>query len=213
MIEKVRAVLERYLPPGTAERLSAWVVEYRIHLHIRRDRRSKAGDYRGPVPGDPKHRISINYNLNPYAFLITLVHEFAHRTTFEKYGPRVNPHGAEWKAEFQRLMKPFLTTDVFPEDVLAALCHYMANPKASTAGDNRLVRVLHHYDRHEEKGVLLEELPSGSLFKTGGGKVFRKGELQRKRYLCQCLSNKRMYLVPAISEVIPLAEDELTEPH
>ncbi len=207
MIEKVRAVLERYLPPGTAETLSAWVMEYRIHLHIRRDRRSKAGDYRGPVPGDPRHRISINYNLNPYAFLITLVHEFAHRTAFEKYGKRVNPHGAEWKSEFQRLMQPFLNNTVFPPSVLQALSAYMVNPKASTSGDNRLVRELRQYDRHPEKGLLLEELAPGTLFNMGTDKVFRKGELQRKRYLCLCLSNKRMYLVPGIAEVFPQEPD------
>ena len=46
--------------------------------------------------GRPHHRISVNENLNPYAFLITLLHEVAHMTTWEKHRLRMRrcrPHG------------------------------------------------------------------------------------------------------------------------
>jgi len=205
-MDKIRTILDRYLPPGKSELLIDWIVTYRIHLHIKRDRRSKAGDYRAPTPDDPTHRISINYNLNPYAFLITLVHEFAHRTAFEKYGRKASPHGKEWKSEFQRLMVPFLADDTFPEGLHAAVNGYMRNPKASSGGDMALVKALRLYDTDLQEGLFLEELPEGALFNLGDVRVFRKGELQRKRFLCKCISNKKSYLVHAIAQVFPVEE-------
>ena len=59
----------------------------------------------------------VNEDLNRFAFLVVLVHEFAHYATFQKYR-RHEPHGAEWKAEYKRLMRPLLSREVFPADVL-----------------------------------------------------------------------------------------------
>lgn len=205
-MDKILAVLEKYLPGGTARAITDLIVEYRIHLHIKRDRRSKAGDYRAPIPDDPRHRISINYNLNPYAFLITLVHELAHRTAFEKYGRTSSPHGKGWKLEFQRLMQPFLNNGTFPPDLLPAVRNYMSNPMASSGSDMDLVKALRNYDTRSTGMCLLEELPAGSLFTLGDDRIFRKGELQRKRYMCNCVTNRKNYLVHAIAEVFPVED-------
>ncbi len=205
-MDKIRSVLERYVPAGTAGILTDWIIDFRIHLHIKRDRRSKAGDYRAPTPVDPKHRISINYNLNPYAFLITLVHEMAHRTSFEKFGRQIAPHGKEWKFEFHRLMQPFVNGTLLPEDIKTALIKYLKNPAASTGGDKNLAKILHQYDPETPDEVLLENISEGTLFTLGDKRVFRKGLLRRTRYLCYCVTNKRNYLVDGIAQVYPLEE-------
>jgi len=205
-MDRIRSVLERYVPPGTAGALAELIVEYHIHLHIKRNRRTKAGDYRAPSSADPKHRITINYNLNPYAFLITLVHELAHRTAFEKYGRQTAPHGIEWKREFHQLMQAFVVGQVFPEKLRLALIKYLKNPAASTGGDKNLAKILREYDPESPDEMLLDDLPEGALFTLGEKRIFRKGELRRTRYLCPCLTNKRNYLVDGMAQVYPVEE-------
>jgi SprT protein len=202
-MDKIQAVLEKYLPFGTSGIITEWIYDYRIHLHIKRNRRTKTGDYRAPSKDDPRHRISINHNLNPYSFLITLVHEIAHRVVWEKYGRKILPHGNEWKKEFKQLMQSFLTQKVFPEILLITVVQYLENPAASSNADAQLVRVLRQYDP-DSQSLILEDLEQGALFTLGDGRVFRKGELRRKRFCCVCITNKKTYLVNGIAQVFPV---------
>jgi SprT protein len=204
-MDNIRSVLERYLPPGTAELFTDWVYEYRIHLHITRDRRSKCGDYRAPTHDDPRHRISINHNLNPYAFLLTLAHEIAHLAVREKYSPRVKPHGEEWKKEFRRFMYPFLAGNTFPPELRIVVIRHMEKAWASSGTDLSLSRALRKYDREEEKNIVfVEDLEPGTLFRIGDTRVFRKGELLRKRYRCECITNRKIYLVNGNAQVFTI---------
>jgi SprT protein len=204
-MDKINSVLQRYLPAGTAEIFTDWIYRYRIHLHITRSRTTKAGDYRGPTPADPHHRISINHNLNPYGFLITLAHELAHRVVFEKYGHRAKPHGKEWKLEFQKTMMPFLTTKVFPADLLPFVTAHMENVSASNANDMELSRALRKYDTGStSKLIFVEDLKEGALFRIGSKRVFKKGPLMRKRYRCECADSRKIYLVNGNAQVTPL---------
>jgi len=88
------SALQEYLPPNTMEEVLAYLQFYHVHLTVARDRKSILGDYRHRTHAS-NHRISVNGNLNKYAFLITLLHELAHLLTFEKYGNRVASHGKE----------------------------------------------------------------------------------------------------------------------
>lgn len=203
-MDKIQEVLERYLPAGTANIITDWIYDYRVHLHIKRNRRTKSGDYRPPSGEHPKHRISINHNLNPYAFLITMVHELAHRVVWEKYSGKASPHGNEWKNEFKKMMHGFLIAKVFPEELHLAVAIYMENPWASSSGDAELVRVLRKFDKNNSSDVLLEDLEEGRLFSIGDNRVFKKGKLQRKRFYCECISNHRIYLVNGIAQVLPI---------
>jgi hypothetical protein len=72
--------------------------------------------------------------------------------------------------------------------------------KASSCSDIGLSRVLKKYDLHKTDVLHLEEVPTNSLFLLQG-KCFKKGELRRKRYLCEDVQSKRMYLVHALAEV------------
>src|SRR4051812_38681850 len=96
------------------------IIEHRVFLRITRSRLSKYGDYRAPS-GGKGHRISLNYNLNPYMFLVTFVHEMAHLTTFNRFKRKADPHGKEWKSEFKVLLEPFLRSGAFPSPLKEAL--------------------------------------------------------------------------------------------
>lgn len=192
-------ILAKYLPELAVPLMARWIVEYDFKLRIRPERSTRLGDYTPPVNRE-NHLITVNHNLNKYAFLITLVHEVAHLVTFNEYRNRVQPHGVEWKRNFQKLMQPFLSTDIFPLEVFAALRAYMQNPAASSCTDDRLLRTLKLHD--DENGtVFLERIPPGSEFLFQGNRVFVKGERLRKRFKCRELATGQVYLFNPLVEV------------
>jgi hypothetical protein len=208
--EKVRSVLGPRLPAAAVEDVVDQIVQNPISLKIVRQRTSKSGDFRAPHRGDPA-RITINGNLNPYAFLITLVHELAHHhvnldytSLLKKFTLRRKkkplPHGDEWKEKFRVLMEPYLNNEVFPGDVLPVLLQYLENPKASSSVDHHLSKVLGNYDPPDAT-VRLEELPFDAVFSLHGKRVFTKKEKVRKRYRCICMQTNRVYLVSAAAPV------------
>ena len=69
-------------------------------VKITKPRKSKLGDFRILING--RGQISVNENLNRYAFLITITHELAHAFVWKRYKTRVMPHGKEWKSTFKR---------------------------------------------------------------------------------------------------------------
>jgi SprT protein len=192
--------LQSYLPPGSFEEVLYYLQHHKVHLTISRQRQSILGDYRH-AHSDKNHRISVNGNLNTYAFLITLLHELAHLFTYERFGHRVQAHGREWKDEFGKILAEFLLKKVFPPDIEKALLGTLQNPAASSCGDEKLLRVLHKYDEKAEGVHLLEQLPEGSLFEIKGGRIFKKGEKIRKRYKCIEVKTGRFYLFSAVYEV------------
>ena len=194
------AALQQYLPPGTYEPVLVYLQQYKVHLTVARERKSILGDYRHRI-GQQHHRISVNGNLNPYAFLITLLHELAHLLTFEKFGNRVASHGREWKTIFGHLLAQFVEHRVFPEDVTRALLYSISNPAASSCADAPLLRILRQYDKKNGATKFVEELPLRSCFKTHDGRVFRKGEKLRTRFQCIELATGKLYLFSPVYEV------------
>ena len=78
MKEQYTQVLIKYIPETSVPLIVNWIIEYGVHLKITKDRSTKLGDFRPTLGVNRGHRITVNYNLNKYAFLITLVHEIAH---------------------------------------------------------------------------------------------------------------------------------------
>lgn len=203
-IEAVERELTPFLPSGTTAYISTFIVDREVHFTIAKKRKTKLGDYRQPRAGE-LHKISVNGDLNPFAFLVTTIHEMAHLTTFEKYGNRVAPHGLEWKNEFKACFAPVLRMNLLPEDVQLALHNYLQNAKASSCADEPLYRVLRRYDKQQR--VLVEHLEFGARFKLNG-KIFVKGKKLRKRYECQDYHTKKMYRVLGLAEIDNRIEDE-----
>lgn len=192
--------LQSYLPEAGFEDVLYYLKQHKVHLTISRKRQSILGDYRH-AHTNKNHRISVNGNLNKYAFLITLLHELAHLFTFEKFGHRVQAHGREWKDEFGKILAKFLAQKVFPADIEKALLHTLHNPAASSCGDEKLLRVLHQYDDKKDGVHLVEQLPEGAVFVIKGGRVFKKAEKIRKRFKCVEVRTGKLYLFSGMYEV------------
>ena len=193
--------LNQYIPEESFEGVMYYLQHYKVQLTITRQRQSILGDYRHAHEGK-NHRISVNGNLNKYAFLITLLHELSHLFTYERYGHRVQAHGAEWKDAFGKILAQFLQRDIFPPDIAATLSRSLQNPAASSCADEKLLRVLKKYDPVKEGHFLLEQLPEGSLFEIKGKRIFKKGEKIRKRFKCQEISTGKWYLFSPVYEVM-----------
>src|SRR5690349_16531923 len=195
--------LQDFLPPGAYPAVTHYLQEYKVHLTITRERKSILGDYRHAIDGK-NHRISVNGTLNPYAFLITLIHELAHLVTFTRYRNTVAAHGREWKQLYADLMSKFLSANLFPHDIQKALERSLHNLPASSCADERLMRVLKNYDTHKSGMRLVEQLPEGAVFSIEGGKLFRKGAQLRKRFQCVEIKTGKLYLFSPVYEVTPV---------
>jgi len=194
-------VLKKYLPEAAVPIVFHWIKQHPIQFKIVKPRTTKLGDYRPLIP-EKKHRITINNNLNPYSFLVTTVHEFAHYHDYVRNGRNKSPHGITWKNIYVDLLEPFvLDTDIFPSDLTTGLIGHMNRPSASSCSDIQLLRLLKKYDARQP--ILLEYLMEGARFKIGS-REFIKGELMRKRYLCEEVRTKRRFRVHALAEVEPV---------
>lgn len=175
---------------------------------VTRPRRTKLGDHRPPGRDRPRHRITINNDLNPYAFLTTLLHELAHATTWERHRSRrfrLRPHGPEWQAEFATLLAPVVDSGVLPADVTAALLRGMRAPRASSCSDRNLVLALARYDRPRPHLVRVEELDAGTVFRLDDDRgVFRAGRLLRTRRTCFDIRTGQEYRIHGLALVEPL---------
>lgn len=197
--QKNSNILKKYLPEQSVELIAVWIVDYDFKLKIKKERSTRLGDYTSPRNG-LNHTITVNHNLNKYAFLITLVHEVAHLVTYNQHRNNVNPHGKEWKQNFQNLIQPFLSTDIFPLEVFAALRRYMQNPAASSCSDVNLLKTLKLHDDKSD-AVFIEYLPHNTLFLYNGSRIFQKGERIRKRFKCREIGSGAVYLFNPLTEV------------
>jgi SprT protein len=192
--------LVQYLPENTYEPVAAYLNYYKVHLTVAKSRDSILGNYRHRSD-KMHHRISVNGNLNKYAFLITLLHELAHLITFEKFGRHVLAHGKEWKKTYGQILAQFVEHKVFPSDVEKELLRTLHSPGASTCSEENLQRILYNYDDRTPDYILVENLSEGALFKIKGERVFRKGEKRTKRYKCTEISTGKIFLFSPIYEV------------
>lgn len=179
--------------------------EFPHHLIITPPRSTKLGDF----TADPKgrnHTITVNGNLNQYAFLITLMHELAHLITYINHRDKVRPHGHEWKSDFKKTLGPFLRRKVFPEDVALAVQGYLANPGAATCSDIHLSKVLARYDKNSHPNVkLLDDIPKNARFAYGKDRrIFVKGDRIRTRYRCIEEKTKHEYLFSPLVKILEL---------
>jgi SprT protein len=194
--------LKKYLPANTFDEVEQYLVQYKVHLTITKQRKSILGNYINSYANN-NHRISINGNLNKYAFLITLLHELAHLLTFEKFGNKVLAHGKEWKYAFSNILVQFLQKNIFPNDIAQALLYNIKNPAASSCADVALTRVLHQYDEKKAGIVLVENILIGCHFILEDGRVFKKQQLLRKRIKCIEVATGKTYLFSPVFEVLP----------
>ncbi|MFM7206268.1 MAG: SprT-like domain-containing protein [Planctomycetaceae bacterium] len=197
-----------HLPPAAVDHVARACGGLRMDLRVVRPRRSKLGDHRPPhPPRRPRHHITVNADLNPWAFLTTLLHEVAHAATWERHARSrrwVRPHGPEWQAEFAAVLQPFLDERVFPAELAAAVRRSLASPTAATCSDRGLLLALARYDQAAAGRVRVEELAEGAWFRVDGRHVFRAGRLVRTRRRCFMAGSDQEYRVHGLLAVEPL---------
>jgi predicted SprT family Zn-dependent metalloprotease len=196
---KIYKALEEHLPSNTVDYCFGLWKKFPFDFRIKAPRKSKLGDYRYR-PQTGSHQITINRDLNPYAFLITYLHEVAHLVTFDKYGRKTAPHGKEWKYVFGYILKPLCKPQVLPDDIQIAVKHYIKNPKAASCSDRQMTEVLGRYS--ESHKIFLKDIPAGELF-TFQERIFRKGKIRRTRYVCDEVRSGKSYLISSHAEINP----------
>ena len=195
-------IILNHIPKHAHEQVLQLLEEDGLSVLVKKERKTRHGDYRRLPNG--KHQITINSNLNRYRFLITLIHEIAHYDAYKRYGKFIKPYGLEWKHCFQHLMLPFLNPDVFPLRLLPLLARHFKNPKASSDTDIALAYALKEYDPPNDKTYVFE-VPTGSTFKLYNGRVFKKGTKRTKRYECVEVKSGKVYLFNPNAEVEVIA--------
>ena len=191
--------LREYIPEAFVTYVYDLLSSTNVTFRIVKPRKTKLGDFRMSTKQLGVPQITINNNLNPYAFLITTLHEIAHLHTYLRYNVGVKAHGKEWKFEFQQLLLPLLSAQEVPEELKTCLKNTLKNTKAASYSDIALSRVLRKFDV-KKNGVPLEQIELGAYFVVNK-KSFKKGKLRRTRYLCSELRTGKAYLIHALAEV------------
>ena len=195
------SAVDNFVPTASIPLLSKYLTDWEVNLVVTRKRITKHGDFRVLPKG--MHQITVNEMPNPYRFLITTVHEIAHLVTYKDFGLGIKPHGKEWKYTYRKIMLPFLTAEIFPEELLKVLQLHFRNPKASSDTDSQLALVLNKFDPENKKNYIFE-LEKGAVFEIHNGRRFIRGERRTKRYECKELEGKRLYLFSPHAQVIKI---------
>lgn len=197
--KKIESFFDHF-PPEVAEYCFQLWQDHPFDFIVSKARDTKLGDFRfSPSKG---YQITVNHNLNPYAFLVTYIHEVAHRVTYDIHKNKVNPHGNEWKRNFYELFEPILDEELLPEPLVQVLRKYLQNPAATSNGYAPLVSVLATFDSQPALGIRLADLEEGKVFQLKN-LVLIKGKLRRTRYICQDTQSSKNYLVAKNAYVQP----------
>lgn len=198
MKEKFEATLSKYMPAKAASHVYQWLVPFPVKLKIAKPRTSKLGDFKVINKSGPYY-ISVNGNLNPYAFMITFAHEVAHLYDFIDRKTLREAHGLAWKNHYKLLLKELLDLDVFPKPLIPALERHINRPKAASCSDTQLLQALSLYDT--EPTIRIKDLEIGSVFSLSNGRTFELGEKRRTRFKCLDIGQNKWYLIHEQAQV------------
>ena len=187
-----------YIPKAAHIQIESFLRNMDVNIIVTKQRLTKHGDFR--FHPNKKPIITVNNSLNPYRFLITLLHELAHFKVSRQFGNRVKPHGLEWKRAFQETLLPFLNPTIFPEPICTILAKHMKNPKARSDRDFDLVMALKKYDEQNEQQYIFE-IQDGVTFSISNGRRFVKIKKRRKRIECKEIETGRIYLFSPHAEI------------
>lgn len=178
------------IPKASLEYVKGLLKYENILFKLKNNRKTKHGDF--SLKKDFSVEITINSDMNPFRFLITLLHEISHFFVYQDFGFKTKPHGNQWKSKFKELLIPVINNKVFPDDILSPLAKYAINPKASTDTDLDLSIALNKYNVSTSTYIL--DLRQGDKFKASNKKNYLVIRKMRKRYECMEIDSKKLYL-------------------
>ena len=178
------------IPQGSLEYVKTLLENENILIKLKNNRKTKHGDF--SVKKDFSLEITINSDMNPFRFLITLLHEISHFFVYQDFGFKTKPHGFQWKTKFKELLIPVINNKVFPDEILSPLAKYAINPKASTDTDLDLSIALNKYNVSVSTYVL--DLKQGDKFEASNKKKYLVIGKRTKRYECMEIDSKKTYL-------------------
>lgn len=178
--------------PVSVELFENIIASHPVIIKVSRARKTKYGDFRS-FRDNRKDVISVNGNLSESSFMMTLIHELAHKITWDEYGRSVEPHGKEWKHNMYLLLVEFVRKEVFPSALATAIKLHWHDWKAVTIRMTEVYMVLQSLEG--KSLVPLETLSVGDEFRTEEGKHFSKKEDLRKYSVCISLENQKLYKV------------------
>ena len=202
--------VRKHLPPRAWKYVLDLLQEHPVLVRVVPHRATKLGDYRPPRLGDCWHRITVNEDLNMYAFLVTLLHELAHLrvTAIHATGTKKHkPHGVEWKKEFAAVVGPVIEESMVPRDLCVSLAATLQRPRAATCSDRLLTLALSQYDHGVDQCLYVEQLEVGACFQLQNGRQFILGDRVRSRYRCIELASGIEFRIHYLARVLRLELD------
>lgn len=196
-------ILEKYLPPYAYPLIQLLLEKHLVKIKITRGRITKFGDFHPKPKKGTCPEIRINNNLNPFSFLITLLHEVAHFMVWNGGHFYSKPHGRLWKQHFINLMNVQITGRIFPVELLPVINKHLKNPKATSCSDAGLYKKLSQYDT-DKPGIYIDDLPDNAIFETASGEKFEKIRKIKTRSLCKQIISGKKYLFNPVCRVIPV---------
>lgn len=181
--------LTPYVAPEVMALIRKWVSPYAVHFVITRARQSKHGDFRAGR-GRGQSIITLNQDLSPLQFLLTLTHEIAHLMVWHRHGRRAAPHGRAWKDCFSELLNTLSQETSLPSAFCEAIRAHAKRPTAASSRDINLMRVLQKLEGAHT--IWLADLALGDSF-LFRGHPFVKIKNNRTRCKCRHLGNGALY--------------------
>ncbi|MBI35411.1 MAG: hypothetical protein CMP67_08615 [Flavobacteriales bacterium] len=155
-----------------------------IFFRISSPRKSKLGDYRYNKIRNT-HSISVNIDLSEIHFLITFIHELAHKKCHELHLGRVASHGKEWKQIFVELLEEAKEELKLKSTWEEEIMRNINSPRATFTG----------FNLDDTDALSVSDLSLYSKFELKNGRKFQLIKKRRTRYLCSDLVNEQLYSV------------------
>jgi len=173
----------RFLPEDFQQHILEIKNKEGFMLTLSIPRKSKLGDYRYNYRSK-SHQITINIDLEPIYFLITYLHEVAHKMCWDQFQKKAQPHGKEWKSLFVSLLWNAKHSIEHTDTNKKIILEFINNPKA------RFQKV----DVHDEL-LKVRELTPESIFELEDGEIFQLINKRRTRFLCVNITDKKEYTI------------------
>jgi SprT protein len=181
-----------FLPKDFQNLILSKIKLEKVHFRISSPRKSKLGDYKHNFRTG-SNSISVNLDLSEIQFMITFLHELAHKKCYDFYKGKVNAHGLEWKALFVELLVEAKDILVLGAEAEAELNKVILKPKATS-------------NPIDDGGLKVKEIKVNDCFELGNGRRFKLIKKRRTRFLCSDLSTGKLYAVSGEATVNQLLD-------